>query len=80
MESSMDTDCREGSHRGLRHFLPLLAIPLAFGLAHRVARRKFGFNHMYRREEWRNGVPPMFAELHRRAHAAEAQEQAGTPA
>ncbi len=76
MEHTMDRDCGEGLHGGFRHILPFLAIPLAFGLMRGMARHKFahmnGMRHEMRREDWKNGVPPMFAELHRRAHAAEA--------
>lgn len=72
MEKEIDRDCGERSHGGFRHILPFLAIPLAFGLMRGMARHKFGRMGERRRGEWQNGVPPMFAELHRRAHAAEA--------
>jgi len=74
MENRLDSDCREGSHGGLRHILPFLVIPMAFivmrGMAHHAYSRMGG----QRRADWKNGVPPMFAELHRRAHAAEAEK------
>jgi hypothetical protein len=76
MEHRMDRDCGEGPHGGFRHILPFLAIPLAIGLIHGLARHKFAHMGEMRREAWKNGVPPMFAELHRRAHAAEAAEAA----
>ena len=76
MEHRMDRDCGEGPHGGFRHILPFLAIPLAIGLIHGVARHKFAHMSEQRREMWKNGVPPMFAELHRRAHAAEEAEAA----
>ncbi len=80
MEHTMDSDCGEGRHSGLRHLLPFLAIPLAFGLMRGMARHKFASMSGQRREAWKNGVPPMFAELHRRAHAAEAEKSAETQA
>jgi hypothetical protein len=80
MEHRMDSDCREGPHSGFRHILPFLAIPLAFGVMHGIARHKSAYMGGQRREEWKNGVPPIFAELHRRAHAAEAEIPAEIPA
>ena len=79
MERRMDSDCEESRHSGLRHLLPFLAIPLAFGMMRRMANHKFGRMGELRRADWKNGVPPMFAELHRRAHAAEAGKPAETP-
>jgi hypothetical protein len=80
MEHRMDSDCREGQHSGFRHILPFLAIPLAIGLIRGMARHQFAHMDGQRREAWKNGVPPMFAELHRRAHAAEAEIPAETQA
>jgi hypothetical protein len=74
MEQRMDSDCREGSHAGLRHLLPFLVIPMAFALMHGLARNMHATMGAQGRESWKNGVPPMFAELHRRAHAAEADK------
>ena len=74
MEQRMDSDCREGSHAGLRHLLPFLVIPMAFMLMHGMARHTYARMGGQRREDWKNGVPPIFAELHRRAHAAEAEK------
>lgn len=79
MEHTMDRDCGEGLHSGIRHILPFLMIPLAIGLMRGVARHKFAHMHEHHRADWKNGVPPMFAELHRRAHAAEAEKSAQAP-
>ncbi len=76
MEHSMDSDYRKGSHAGFRHLLPFLAIPLAFALMRGMARHAHANMGAQHREGWKNGVPPMFAELHRRAHAAEAEKPA----
>ena len=80
MEHRMNSDCGEGSHGGFKHILPFLAIPLAFALMRGMARHKFAHMGGMRRDEWKNGVPPMFAELHRRAHANEAETPVGTQA
>ncbi len=72
MENRLESDCGERSHGGLRHILPFLVIPMAFVLMRGMSRHSFGQMRAQRRESWKNGVPPMFAELHRRAHAAEA--------
>ena len=74
MEQRMDSDCREGSHAGLRHLLPFLVIPMGFVLMRGMARHMHANMGAQRRKSWKNGVPPMFAELHRRAHAAEAEK------
>jgi hypothetical protein len=76
MENRMNRDCGEHSHAGFVHFLPFLAIPVAFGLMRGMAHHRFSHMGEQRREAWKTGVPPMFAELHRRAHAAEAAEAA----
>ena len=80
MEQRMDHDCGEGAHSGFKHILPFLAIPLAIGLMRGLARHRFAHMSELQRKEWKNGVPPMFAELHRRAHAAEAEKPAETQA
>ena len=72
MENRMERDCGESRHSGFKHILPFLAIPLAFGVMRGIAHHKFAHMSDERREAFQNGVPPMFAELHRRAHAAEA--------
>ncbi len=59
------------------HF-PVFVIPLAIGLMIHFARRKSRRMHMMSRANWENGVPPFFAEWHRRAHAA-AEGTATTP-
>ena len=80
MEQSIDRNCGEGAHNSFKHILPFLVIPLAIGLMRGFARHKFAHMSEMRREEWKNGVPPMFAELHRRAHAAEAEKLAESQA
>ncbi len=80
MEQRMESDYGERRHSGLRHILPFLAIPLAFAVMRGMAYHKYAYRSEQRRETWKNGVPPMFAELHRRAHAAEAEKPADTQA
>ncbi len=53
---------------------PVIFIPLTVGLLIHFARRKRHHMRMMYREGWKNGVPPLFNEWHRRAHEAEAQE------
>lgn len=64
--SSMDRCGANRPHVG--RFLPVI-VPLAIGFM--LGMRK-GMMHrgMGSRRSWENGVPPFFAELHRRAHAA----------
>lgn len=77
MEHPMYSDRPYGhGHSGMKMFLPLLLVPVAFGLMRGMARHKHAHMHMMQDE---NFVPPFFAELHRRAHAAEAK-QAAQPA
>ncbi len=76
MENRMDSDCGEYRHNSFRHLLPFLAIPVAFAVMRGMRRHKFGYMSGQRRDDWKNGVPPIFAELHRRAHAAEAEKPA----
>ena len=79
MEQNMDRNCGEGMHHsGVKHILPFLAIPLVIGLVRGFARHQFEHMSQQQRSEWKNGVPPMFAELHRRAHAAETEKPAET--
>jgi hypothetical protein len=80
MERRMDSDCGEGTHRGFRHLLPFLAIPMVFFVMRGIARHSYAYMGAQHREEWKNGVPPVFAELHRRAHAAEAEKPVETQA
>ena len=56
--------------------LAVLAGSVVIGLVRGFARHKFEHMSQQQRGEWKNGVPPMFAELHRRAHAAEAEKPA----
>jgi hypothetical protein len=67
--SSMDR--REAYRQHAGRFFPIL-IPLAVGLI--LGMRK-GMLHREKGpgNRWENGVPPFFAELHRRAHAASDQ-------
>jgi len=60
--------------------MPFLVIPLVFALMRGMARHSYAHMSAQRREGWKNGVPPMFAELHRRAHAAEAEKPVETQA
>ena len=80
MEQRMDADCGESRHSGFKHILPFLAIPLAFGIMRGMRRHMVARMAGQGREGWKNGVPPMFAELHRRVHAAEAEKPAETQA
>jgi hypothetical protein len=83
MENNSDRECGGRPHGVIRHILPFLVIPLGIGLVRGVLRHKMGHMMAHRRAEWKNGVPPMFAEMHRRAHEAEAAEavaQAAKPA
>ena len=76
MEQNKDCDCGEYRHSGFKHILPFLAIPLVIGFMRGMAHHKYARMGWQRPSEWKNGVPPMFAELHRRAHAAEAEKPA----
>jgi len=76
----MDPDFEAGRHAGFRHLMPFLVIPMAFILMRGIAHHKFAHLGGMRRAEWKNGVPPMFAELHRRAHATEAEKTVETQA
>ena len=78
MEHRIDSDCGERRHGGFRHLLPFLAIPVAFAVMRGMAQHKYGHMAGGARDSWKNGVPPMFAELHRRAHAAETEKPAET--
>jgi len=60
--------------------MPFLVIPLGIALMRGMARHTNAHMGGQRRAEWKNGVPPMFAELHRRAHAAEAEKPADAQA
>ena len=71
MENNRIHDCGGAPHAGFRHILPLFAIPLAIGLMRGIARRRYSLMGEHRQAEWKNNVPPMFAEMHRRAHTAD---------
>jgi hypothetical protein len=68
--------CEEGHmhhHPGFMMVLPFLAVPLAFGMMRGFAKHRREFIHARYGQGDENFVPPFFAELHRRAHAAEAK-------
>lgn len=80
MEHRMNADqpCGEGyhgpmGHNGFKMFLPLLILPVVFGMMRGMARHKFAHMRAMHGEQGENFVPPIFAEWHRRAHAAESQ-------
>lgn len=77
MEHRFDEMYSHGDRqRGPGFLLPMLFIPLTIGLMMKFASHRHHFMQGQHRSEWENGVPPVFAELHRRAHAAEAQKAA----
>lgn len=60
--------------------IPLFFVFLAFSaMRHMLWGPRWGWRHMehnpMRHGPWEQGVPPMFVEMHHRAHAAEADEQ-----
>lgn len=58
----------EADRPHVERFMPFI-VPLAIGFM--LGMRKSRMHHgMGARGTWENGVPPFFAELHRRAHAA----------
>ncbi len=59
----------EGHRPHMGMFVPFI-IPLAIGFMLGM-RKGMMHQHMGAGKSWENGVPPFFAELHRRAHAAE---------
>ncbi len=63
-------NCPEGP-RGIRFFFPLLAIPIGVALLMGMAKRKRHYLRTHFQNAWVNGVPPMFAEWHRRAHESQ---------
>lgn len=61
-------NCREAYRPHAGRFFPLvipLAIGFMLGMRKGMLHQKIGPG-----KSWDNGVPPFFAELHRRAHAA----------
>jgi hypothetical protein len=80
MERMYRRDCEEGPHSGAMRILPFLAILLVIGLMKGMMHHRIANMSERQREDWKNGVPPMFAEFHRRAHAAEEQSPTSTQA
>ncbi len=73
-EQSGSRDCGEAYHPHGGRFL-FLVVPLAVGFM--LGMRKATMRQMMgHRRGWEYGVPPFFAELHRRAHAAADQSEA----
>jgi hypothetical protein len=86
MENERD-EYRYGRHsHGMGMFLPLLAVPLIIGFMKHAARRQHMMMHgMYgeggeqseyfsqRRARFEERIQPIFNELHKKAHAAEAK-------
>jgi hypothetical protein len=73
MENRMyaDRPCDGGHHEhGFKFLLPLVVVPVAFGMLRHFGRHKFEHMRAMHAEQGENFVPPMFAEWHRRAHAA----------
>ena len=69
--------CQAGPHpMGL--IVPFVVLPVVIGLVRGFARHRM-VQHFQHHAEWQNGVPPLFAEMHRRAHAAEAGSETATP-
>ena len=63
-----------------RLLIPLFLLFLAFGALRRLIwGPRWGMRHMGHgpmgHGPWGEGVPPMFAEMHRRAHASQTEEQ-----
>ena len=75
MEQRMDSDCEGRRPGGFKHMLPLLVIPLGFALMRGLAHHKYGHMGAMRRKEWKNGVPPMFEEWHKRAHGETTEDK-----
>jgi hypothetical protein len=68
--------CEAYRPHGGRFLLGLVPLAVGFMLGVRMATMRQMMGH---RKSWENGVPPIFAELHRRAHAA-ADQPAATEA
>jgi len=74
-----------GRSHGMGMFLPLLAVPLIIGFMKHAARRHMMMHgelgeqgerseyYKQRRAAFEERIMPMFSELHRKAHAAEAK-------
>ena len=91
MENSNESyRCGERRH-GMGMFLPLLALPLVIGFMKHAARRhmmmhgemgEHGERSEYakqRRAAFEERIMPIFSELHRKAHAAEAKAAEAKP-
>ncbi len=66
----------EGYRPHMGRFIPFivpLAIGFMLGMRKGMMRQGMGHHGMGPGARWENGVPPFFAEMHRRAHAAEQQ-------
>lgn len=80
MDQTIESNCGDTRHNGIKHIMPFLVIPLGIALMRGFAHHKFTHLAEQRGAGWKNGVPPMFAELHRRAHAAEVAKPVETQA
>ncbi len=69
--------CDGGYRPHMGMFIPFV-IPLAIGFMLGM-RKGMMRQHMGPGRTWEGGVPPFFAEMHRRAHAAETQQAAEQP-
>ena len=63
-------NCEDGGY-GPHFLFPLLVIPVGIGIMMGIARAKRHHFRANMRSRWENGVPPMFAEWHRRAHESQ---------
>ncbi len=67
-QSSSTNRCEADRPRGGRFLFWVVPLAVGFMLGMRKARMH---QMMGPRNSWEHGVPPFFAELHRRAHAAD---------
>ncbi len=75
-QSSSTNRCEDYRPRRGRFLFVVVPLAVGFMLGMRKATRHQMMGH---RKNWENGVPPIFAELHRRAHAT-ADQPAATEA
>ncbi len=75
-QSGSTNRCEPYRPHGGRFLFWVVPLAVGFMLGARKARMHQMMGH---RKSWENGVPPLFAELHRRAHAA-ADQPAATEA
>ncbi len=74
MEENLHSMYGWGGRRPHFPFLPLVLIP--FGIGFMIGKKRSMYMQgAHRHAEWKNGVPPFFAELHKRAHEAEKQAE-----